>query len=186
MVNDKVYINLPRIFTDGTFTELPVDNSTIAFEDSNSTASQSTPVAYCLPDIGDFRHSYRFLAPILQKAGFRVIVQDLRDVGDSGTNFTDYTIESITNDIVNVLDALHIRQPVILLGNSLAAACAVTFASEHSNRVAAIITLGGFFRDMPKDKNIFDPLVIFYLIDYGVNQYGSPHLKVSLPIHQQI
>ncbi|CAF3263775.1 unnamed protein product [Rotaria socialis] len=157
MTNSKIYITLPRLFADGAFVELPVDNSTIAFEDSNPTASLSTPIAYCLPGIGDFRHSYRFLAPILQHAGFRVIAQDLRGFGDSSTTFNNYTIESIALDVITVLDSLHITQPVVLFANSLAAACGVTLAAEHPHRIAAIISLGGFFRDMPKDK-YFRPL----------------------------
>jgi pimeloyl-ACP methyl ester carboxylesterase len=154
---NKIYINLPPVFSNGKFTELPVDSSTIAFEDSNPTAPSSMPVAYCIPGIGDFRHSYRFLAPLLQTAGFRVIIQDMRGVGDSGTEFANYSIESIANDIGNVLDACHIPLPVVLFANSLSAASAITFAADHPQRVAAIVTLGGFFRDMPKDT-FFRPI----------------------------
>jgi pimeloyl-ACP methyl ester carboxylesterase len=148
---NKTYINLPRLFPTGAFIELPVESSTIAFEDSNPTASPSIPVAYCVPGIGDFRHSYRFLAPLLQTAGFRVIAQDLRGVGDSGTEFTTYSIESIASDIIAVLDACNITSPVTLFVNSLSAASAITLAADHPHRIKAIVTLGGFFRDMPKD-----------------------------------
>jgi pimeloyl-ACP methyl ester carboxylesterase len=157
MSNNKIYVTLPHLFPDGAFTELPIDSSTIAFEDSSPNAPSSTPVAYCVPGIGDFRHSYRFLAPLLQTAGFRVIAQDLRGVGDSGTEFTSYTIESIASDIIAVLDACHITKPVVLFANSLSAACAITVAADHAQRVAAIVTLGGFFRDMPKDT-FFRPI----------------------------
>jgi len=109
------------------------------------------PIAYCVPGIGDFRHSYRFLAPLLETAGFRVIVQDMRGVGDSGTDFSNYTIESVANDIISVLDASQITLPVTLFVNSLSAASAITLAADHPHRIAAIVTLGGFFRDMPKD-----------------------------------
>jgi pimeloyl-ACP methyl ester carboxylesterase len=154
---NKIYINLPPVFSNGKFTELPVDSSTIAFEDSNPTAPSSIPVAYCIPGIGDFRHSYRFLAPLLQTAGFRVITQDMRGVGDSGTEFANYSIESIANDIGTVLDACQITLPVVLFANSLSAASAITFAADHPQRVAAVVTLGGFFRDMPKDT-FFRPI----------------------------
>lgn len=52
---------------------------------------------------------------------------------------------------MTVLDACHITAPVLLIGNSLSAACAVTVAAEHPTRFIGIVTLGGFFRDMPKD-----------------------------------
>ncbi|UJR13084.1 hypothetical protein I4U23_000108 [Adineta vaga] len=148
---NKIYVTLPRLFSSGSFTELPVDSSTIAFEDSNPNAPPSMPIAYCVPGIGDFRHSYRFLAPLLQTAGFRVIAQDMRGVGDSGTEFNTYSIESIASDIIAVLDASNITLPVTLFVNSLSAASAITVAAEHPHRIAAIVTLGGFFRDMPKD-----------------------------------
>lgn len=154
---NKIYIDLPPVLPDGKFIELPVDSSIIAFEDSHPGASSSQPVAYCLPGIGDFRHSYRFLAPLLQNAGFRVIVQDIRGVGDSGTEFNSYSIESIASDVISVLDASHITSPVVLFANSLTAACAITIAANHPDRVAAIVTLGGFFRDMPKDT-FFRPI----------------------------
>lgn len=157
MAEEKVYIQLPRLFPNGSFTELPVDSSTIAFEDSDPSASNSSPVAYCVPGIGDFRHSYRFLAPLLQAAGYRLIVQDMRGVGDSGTTFANYTIESIAGDILAVLDACQVTKPVVLIVNSLSAACAISVAADHPERFAAIVTLGGFFRDMPKDK-FFRPI----------------------------
>ena len=153
----KVYVQLPHVFPDGLFTELPVESSSIAFEDSNPNASPSAPIAYCLPGIGDFRHSYRFLGPLLQAAGYRVIVQDMRGVGDSGTSFSTYTIESIGSDVLAVLDACRVTKPVVLIGNSLSAACAISLAADHPERFSAVVTLGGFFRDMPKDS-FFRPI----------------------------
>ena len=160
MSTNKVYVQLPRLFPNGSFVELSVDSSIIAFEDSNPQASVETPVIYCLPGIGDFRHSYRFLAPLLQQARYRIIAQDLRGVGDSGTEFQSYSIESVANDVLTVLDACHITTPVLLIGNSLSAACAVTLAAEHPTRFVGIVTLGGFFRDMPKDT-FFRPVSHF-------------------------
>ncbi|KAJ3012261.1 UNVERIFIED_CONTAM: hypothetical protein HDU68_001300 [Siphonaria sp. JEL0065] len=104
-------VTLTTIFGGQTLS-ISVENSTIAFEDS------------------DFRHSYRFLAPKLVAAGHRVIVQDLRGVGDSGTKFMGYSIEECSSDIAAVLDHLNINDPIILVGNSLSAASAVTFAAN--------------------------------------------------------
>ncbi|KAJ3328386.1 hypothetical protein HDU76_010054 [Blyttiomyces sp. JEL0837] len=144
-------ISLPPVFPSGHLVHLPVRTSFITYEDSGITSdSARLPVIYCLPGIGDFRHSYRFLAPKLQKDGFRVICQDLRGVGDSGTGFKSYNIEDCASDVVAVLDHEQINK-VIIIGNSLSAAVAVTVAAEHPSRVQAIITTGGFFRDQPSD-----------------------------------
>ncbi|KAJ3026856.1 UNVERIFIED_CONTAM: hypothetical protein HDU68_004948 [Siphonaria sp. JEL0065] len=150
-------ITLATIFGGRTFS-IPVENSTIAFEDSGPGSQLSRgKIFYCMPGLGDFRHSYRFLAPKLVAAGHRVIIQDLRGVGDSGTKFNGYSIEECSNDIGAVLNHLNINEPVILVGNSLSAASAVTFAANNPSRVEKLITLGGFFRDMPNDP-YFRPL----------------------------
>ncbi|KAI9338728.1 Alpha/Beta hydrolase protein [Obelidium mucronatum] len=150
-------ITLATIFGGRTLS-IPVENSSIAFEDSGPTTQTSSgKIFYCLPGIGDFRHTYRFLAPKLVAAGHRVICQDLRGVGDSGTKFSGYSIEECSRDSSAVLDHLEINEPVVVVGNSLSAAASITFAAKNPNRVEKIITLGGFFRDMPNDP-YFRPL----------------------------
>ncbi|KAJ3097472.1 hypothetical protein HDU96_000377 [Phlyctochytrium bullatum] len=88
----------------------------------------------------------------LVDAGYRVIAQDMRGVGESGTEFESYSIEDVASDVVAVLDAEGITKPVALICNSLSAASAVAVAAEHPQRVSAIVTLGGFFSDMPAGK----------------------------------
>ncbi|KAJ3073672.1 hypothetical protein HDU98_000945 [Podochytrium sp. JEL0797] len=145
-------ITLPSVFG-GEPTILPVSTSTIAFEDSgpSTRSSPAHKIIYCLPGIGDLRHSYRFLAPKLVAAGHRVICQDLRGTGDSGTKFDQFGISDCSSDISAVLDHLQIQEPVVIIGNSLCAAVAVTFAADHPSRVDRIVTMGGFFRNMPGD-----------------------------------
>ncbi|KAJ3107888.1 hypothetical protein HDU97_002820 [Phlyctochytrium planicorne] len=154
MPHNDVPVNLPAVFPQGEkrILNIPNTNSFVAYEDSHPDLDDRTrPVVYCVPGIGDFRHSYRFLAPRLADAGYRVIVQDLRGVGESGTKFDSFTIEDVASDIINVLDAEKIKTPVTILSNSLSAASAVSVASDHPDRVKAIVTFGGFFRDMPND-----------------------------------
>ena len=43
-----------------------------------------------VPGMGDLRAGYRFLAPALRAAGYRVACTDLRGHGDSDTTFTSY------------------------------------------------------------------------------------------------
>ncbi|KAI8610743.1 Alpha/Beta hydrolase protein [Chytriomyces sp. MP71] len=151
-------VDLPSVFGQP-FATLTVEGSHIAYEDSATT---TPPLAgkvsfYCLPGIGDFRHSFRFLAPKLAAQGYRVICQDLRGVGDSGTKFASFTIEDCVRDVEAVLAHVGVKTGVVLVGNSLSAAVAVEFAADHSDVVAGVVTLGGFFRDMPADA-YFRPL----------------------------
>ncbi|KAJ3283542.1 hypothetical protein HDU79_008971 [Rhizoclosmatium sp. JEL0117] len=164
-------VTLPTIFGGQTQT-VAFESSTIAFEDSGpstKTSNSSGKTFYCLPGIGDFRHSYRFLAPKLVQAGHRVICQDLRGVGDSGTKFESYSIDDCSKDIDVVLAHLNIKNPVILVGNSLSAAVAITFAADHPSKVEKVITIGGFFRDMPSDA-YFRPLTPLLFNHY----WGQP------------
>ncbi|KAI8850018.1 Alpha/Beta hydrolase protein [Chytridium lagenaria] len=153
--NSHHTVSLPPLFTSPTasIVHMPHASSFITYEDSHAnTHNKPSTIAYCVPGIGDLRHSYRFLSKTLIAQGFRVIAQDMRGTGDSGTQFKTYSIEDVASDIIAVLDHAQINQPVTLLCNSLSAASAITVASEHASRVKGVITFGGFFRDMPGDK----------------------------------
>ena len=92
-----------------------------------------TPIV-AVPGIGDTRASYRALAPMLVQAGYTVYAMDLRGHGGSDTSFGSYTSENIGNDVVALLDALDLRDAV-LIGNSVGAA-AIVHASLVSDRAA--------------------------------------------------
>jgi pimeloyl-ACP methyl ester carboxylesterase len=61
--------------------------------------SGSGPLIVCTPGMGDLRTSYRFLAPALVAAGFRVAVMDLRGHGDSAVTFSEYGDRPTAGDI---------------------------------------------------------------------------------------
>ncbi|KAJ3160995.1 hypothetical protein HK101_000860 [Irineochytrium annulatum] len=168
MPSSKVPVALPRVFPAGRFVELPIAKSYIAYEDSDPDRDDKD-VVLCSPGIGDFRHSYRFLGPLLQARGFRVLAMDLRGVGDSGTGFDSYTIEDVAADMVAILDHEGLQgKSVVIIGNSLSAAAAFTVAAEHQDRVKAVVTLGGFVRDMPADP-YFRPLT-YVLFNHFVGE----------------
>jgi pimeloyl-ACP methyl ester carboxylesterase len=48
------------------------------------------PLVVLVPGMGDLRAGYRFLAPALREAGYRVACTDLRGHGDSDTTFSSY------------------------------------------------------------------------------------------------
>ncbi|KAJ3086812.1 hypothetical protein HK100_008566, partial [Physocladia obscura] len=89
-------VSLPAVFGGNQVSVIELDEGAIAFEDSGKSASGKT--FYCLPGMGDFRHTFRFLAPRLVASGHRVICQDLRGVGDSSTTFKSFTIEDCARD----------------------------------------------------------------------------------------
>ena len=44
------------------------------------------PLVICVPSMGDVRGEYRFLAPRLAQAGYRVVTMDVRGHGESSTS----------------------------------------------------------------------------------------------------
>src|ERR1700741_3768882 len=62
------------------FLKLP--DGQIAYDDPGG----SGPLVICVPGLGDMRAQYRFLAPKLAAAGFRVVTMDLRGQGESSAD----------------------------------------------------------------------------------------------------
>lgn len=119
------------------------DGGRVAYDDSGSARR---PLVVCVPGIGDLRSQYRFVAPALQEAGFRVVTMDLRGLGDSDTSFTGpYNGESVGKDIIQVISEVN-AGPAFIIGNSLAAGAAVYAAAEAPRAVAGIVLVGGFTR----------------------------------------
>lgn len=109
------------------------------------TSEGDGPLMVCVPGMGDLRSSYRYLAPALRAAGFRVVVTDLRGHGDSDATFSSYGDEPTSGDIAAVID--RIGGPAIIVGNSMAAGSAVLVAAERPELVAGLVLVGPFVRD---------------------------------------
>lgn len=131
--------------------------------------SQGTPVVL-VPGIGDLRSSYRALGPVLAAAGHRVYAVDLRGHGDSDAGFGSYTSEDIGDDVVALLDALDLRDAV-LVGNSIGAA-ASAHASLGSDRIARLVLLSGFLDDPPGFAWMRVLLLLLFRWPWGVTLWG--------------
>ena len=103
------------------------------------------PLVICLPGMGDVRSVYRFLAPALAEAGFRVATVDLRGHGDSDVTFAVYDDVAAATDLVAL--AGYLGGPAILIGNSMGAAAACWAAAEAPELTAGLVLLGPFVRN---------------------------------------
>jgi pimeloyl-ACP methyl ester carboxylesterase len=103
------------------------------------------PLVVLVPGMGELRSSYRFLAPELVAAGYRVASTDLRGHGDSDTGFSAYGDEATAGDVVALIAEL--GGPAVVVGNSLAAGSAVIAAAERPELVAGIALVGPFVRN---------------------------------------
>ena len=119
---------------------LRVADGTIAYDDQGSG-----PLVIALPGLGDLRQSYRFLAPQLAAAGFRVLTVDLRGHGGSSVGWTRYDASAIGQDILDLIDHVD-AGPATIIGNSFSAAAAVWAATERPSAVAGTVLIGPFVR----------------------------------------
>jgi pimeloyl-ACP methyl ester carboxylesterase len=123
---------------------LAVGSGQIAYDDSGGAG----PLVICAPGLGDLRAQYRFLAPLLVQAGFRVVTMDLRGMGESSVGWSDYSAAAIGDDIVAIIDHLGARRAFVI-GNSMTGASAVWAAATAPDRVAGIVLIDPFVRDLP-------------------------------------
>jgi pimeloyl-ACP methyl ester carboxylesterase len=103
------------------------------------------PLLVLVPGMGDLRAGYRFLAPALRAAGYRVACTDLRGHGDSDATFGSYGDEETAGDIVALITEL--GGPAVVVGNSMSAGSAVIAAARRPELVSGLVLAGPFVRD---------------------------------------
>jgi pimeloyl-ACP methyl ester carboxylesterase len=103
------------------------------------------PLIVLVPGMGDLRAGYRFLAPALRAAGYRVACTDLRGHGDSDPTFPAYGDEDTAGDVVALIAEL--GGPAVVVGNSMGAGSAVLAAARRPELVAGLVLVGPFVRD---------------------------------------
>lgn len=115
----------------------------IAYDDAGKG-----PLVVMVPGLGDLRAEYRFLAPRLVEAGYRVVTVDLRGHGQSSTGWSDYTSSAIGSDVVALVEELD-AGPATLVGTSMGAAAVAWAAAEAPETVSGAVLIGPFVRDVP-------------------------------------
>jgi pimeloyl-ACP methyl ester carboxylesterase len=98
-----------------------------------------------VPGLGDLRAGYRFLAPALRAAGYRVACTDLRGHGDSGTTFSSYGDQETAGDVLALIGEL--GGPAVVVGNSMGAGSAVLAAAQRPGLVCGLVLVGPFVRN---------------------------------------
>jgi pimeloyl-ACP methyl ester carboxylesterase len=108
------------------------------------------PVIVLVPGMGDLRAGYRFLAPALRAAGYRVACTDLRGHGDSDPTFSSYGDQDTAGDVLALIGEL--GAPAVVVGNSMSAGSAVLAAAQRPALVSGLVLVGPFVRDPAASK----------------------------------
>jgi pimeloyl-ACP methyl ester carboxylesterase len=127
-----------------TMTEyVDLDGGRIAYD-----VTGSGPLVVLSHGMGDRRQAYRFLAPKLAQAGYRVVSADLRGHGESSMDWKSVTgKEAISRtDVAGDLLGLirHLGGPAIIVGHSISGGAATIAAAEQPDLVSGIVELNPF------------------------------------------
>jgi pimeloyl-ACP methyl ester carboxylesterase len=104
----------------------------------------SGPLVVLSHGIGVRRQDYRFLAPMLAQAGYRVASADLRGHGESSMGWPSITRTDIAGDLAALTGQL--GGPAVIVGHSISGGAATIAAATRPDLVAAIVEINPFTR----------------------------------------
>src|SRR3954453_10111798 len=94
--------------------------------------------------MGDSRHSYRFVAPALAAAGYRVANVDIRGCGESSVGWDSFSRTDIAGDLVALVR--HLGGPAVIIGQSISGGAATIAAASAPELVTGLVELAPFTR----------------------------------------
>lgn len=118
---------------------LLIDDKTLAFD-----VLGQGPLVVLAHGLGDSRHSYRFLAPALADAGYRVVNMDLRGCGDSSLGWDGYSRTDNAEDLLALVGEF--GGPAVLVGQSTSGGAATIAAATAPELIRGVIELAPFTR----------------------------------------
>jgi len=104
----------------------------------------SGPLVVLSHGIGDRRQAYRFLAPMLAQAGYRVATADLRGHGESSMGWASITRSDVAGDLLALTG--HLGGPAVIVGHSISGGAATIAAATRPDVVAAIVEINPLTR----------------------------------------
>jgi pimeloyl-ACP methyl ester carboxylesterase len=120
-----------------------IDGGRIAYD-----VTGQGPLVVLSHGIGDRRQAYRFLAPRLAQAGYRVANADLRGHGESSMGWPSVTGKQAISrtDVAGDLLALirHLGGPAVIAGQSISGGAATIAAATEPELVSGIVEINPF------------------------------------------
>jgi pimeloyl-ACP methyl ester carboxylesterase len=128
------------------------------------------PLVVCVPSLGDVRAEYRFLIPELVKAGYRVATMDVRGHGETSTNWDDFSVAGIGEDILALVRELK-AGPAVVVGTSMGGGAAIWSAAEAPELIRGMVLVDPF---VDGDSN---GLLVFLLSIMFARPWGASMWK---------
>ena len=123
---------------------LDIAGNTLAYD-----VTGQGPLVVLAHGIGDSRHSYRFVAPALAAAGYRVANVDIRGCGESSLGWNGYSRTGIAGDLVALVR--HLGGPAVIVGQSISGGAATIAAATAPDVITGVIELAPFTRAQSVD-----------------------------------
>jgi pimeloyl-ACP methyl ester carboxylesterase len=145
------------------------------------------PLVVLSPGIGDTRGTYRFLAPLIANAGYRVASVDLRGHGESSTGWDSYSRTDTASDLMEVVRKL--GGPAAIVGQSFSGGSATIAAATNPDLVSAIVEIAPATRPMSISvsgllRNAHHRRAVFLLVRFllaGSVKTWSKYIDVAYP-----
>jgi pimeloyl-ACP methyl ester carboxylesterase len=118
---------------------LTVDGGRIAYE-----VAGDGPLVVLAHGMGQSRAAYRFVAPQLVAAGYRVAAADLRGCGESTAAWPSYSRTDIAGDLLALIR--HLGGPAVLIGHSIAGGAATIAAAREPGLITGVVEIAPFTR----------------------------------------
>ena len=151
------------------------EDGTLAYDDQGKGE-----LIVCLPAGGDTRAEYRFLTPILVKAGYRVVTMDIRGQGETSALWKDYSYEAMTRDVVVLIEHLQ-AGPAVVIGTSKSAGVAVMAAGDRPDLVSKVVMMGPFARTKSKVMSFLSAQILLSPI-WGLKLFADFYNGKMYPI----
>jgi pimeloyl-ACP methyl ester carboxylesterase len=123
---------------------LDVDGGRIAYE-----VTGEGPLVVLSHGIGDHREAYRFLAPRLAQAGYRVVAPDLRGHGESSLGWASISRTDVAGDLLALIR--HLGGPAVIVGHSISGGAATIAAATEPELISGIVEINPFTRTQRLD-----------------------------------
>ncbi|EDU41508.1 MhpC hydrolase or acyltransferase alpha beta hydrolase superfamily [Pyrenophora tritici-repentis] len=113
----------------------------IHYTDSKPRDGKERETFVFMHGLGSSQNYYHGVTQVLVASGFRCITFDNTGAGRSPYTFVEQSIESMSNDVIGILDALEVEKAVFV-GHSMGGIVGAHVAAERSDRIVAAILVG--------------------------------------------
>jgi pimeloyl-ACP methyl ester carboxylesterase len=120
---------------------LPINGKSVFYNLDEGADSPSKTTTLFIHGLGSSSCFYKTIIPTLKSTSCCISL-DTPGSGLSSPGNSEQSVESIAKDAVELLDALNVKEKVIVVGHSMGGIVASELAASYPDRVKAVMLLG--------------------------------------------